>query len=74
MKTNPLKKLTELGQSIWLDFINRDLITSGKLQQLIEEDGLRGLTSNPSIFEKAFSESNDYDQDYSCINKRNQEH
>ncbi len=62
MKKNPLKKLTELGQSIWLDFINRDLITSGKLQRLIEEDSLRGLTSNPSIFEKAFSESNDYDQ------------
>jgi transaldolase len=62
MKANPLKKLTELGQSIWLDFINRELITSGKLQRLIAEDSLRGLTSNPSIFEKAFSEGNDYDQ------------
>ena len=54
MKPNPLKKLTELGQSIWLDFINRELITSGKLQRLIEEDSLRGLTSDPSIFKKLF--------------------
>jgi transaldolase len=63
MKTNPLKKLEALGQSIWLDYIKRDLITSGKLKQLIGEDGLRGITSNPSIFEKAIAESNEYDKD-----------
>lgn len=60
--TNPLKKLAALGQAIWLDFINRDLITSGKLQRLITEDSLQGITSNPSIFEKAIAESHDYDQ------------
>ncbi len=63
MQLNSLKKLEALGQSIWLDFINRDLITSGKLAQLIEKDGLRGITSNPSIFEKAVAESHDYDKD-----------
>lgn len=60
--TNPLKKLESLGQSIWLDFINRDLLRSGKLKQLIEEDGLRGMTSNPTIFEKAI-QSDDYQKD-----------
>src|SRR5512133_1782556 len=63
MKDNPLKKLGTLGQSIWLDYIRRDLIVSGKLRRLIEEDGLRGMTSNPSIFEKAIVESHDYDED-----------
>ncbi len=63
MKDNPLKKLETLGQSIWLDYIRRDLIASGKLRRLIEEDGLRGMTSNPSIFEKAIAESHIYDQD-----------
>jgi len=63
MKDNPLKKLGALGQSIWLDYIRRDLIASGELRRLIEEDGLRGMTSNPSIFEKAIAESNIYDQD-----------
>lgn len=65
MKENPLKKLESLGQSIWLDYIRYDLITSGKLKQLIEEDGLRGITSNPSIFEKAIAESHIYDKDIS---------
>ena len=63
MKDNPLKKLQMFGQSIWLDYIRRDLITSGELKRLIEKDGLRGITSNPSIFEKAIAESNIYDQD-----------
>jgi transaldolase len=63
MKDNPLKKLGTLGQSIWLDYIRRDLIASGELHRLIEEDGLRGMTSNPSIFEKAIAESHIYDQD-----------
>ena len=63
MKDNLLKKLETLGQSIWLDYIRRDLIVSGELRRLIEEDGLRGMTSNPSIFEKAIAESSIYDQD-----------
>jgi transaldolase len=63
MKDNPLRKLGTLGQSIWLDYIRRDLIVSGELRRLIEEDGLRGMTSNPSIFEKAIAGSRDYDDD-----------
>jgi transaldolase len=63
MKDNPLKKLETLGQSIWLDYIRRDLFSSGKLRKLIDDDGLRGMTSNPAIFEKAIAESNIYDQD-----------
>ena len=61
MNENPLKKLESLGQSIWLDYIRRDLIANGELQHLIDEDGLRGMTSNPSIFEKAIAESTIYD-------------
>jgi len=63
MSSNPLKQLVTLGQSIWLDYIRRDLMSSGGLRRLIEEDGLRGMTSNPSIFEKAIVESHDYDED-----------
>jgi transaldolase len=63
MNSNPLKQLGTIGQSIWLDYIRRELITSGKLRRLIDEDGLRGMTSNPSIFEKAIVESHDYDTD-----------
>jgi len=63
MKNNPLKKLETLGQSIWLDYIRRDLITGGDLYLLIENDGLRGMTSNPAIFEKAIADSNIYDAD-----------
>ena len=60
MNTNPLLQLNDMGQSIWLDQMRRSLITSGTLQKLIREDGLRGLTSNPTIFEKAIGESDDY--------------
>ena len=63
MENNPLKKIRMLGQSIWLDYICRDLIVSGDLGRLIDEDGLRGITSNPSIFEKAIAGSHDYDTD-----------
>ena len=59
---NPLKALNRFGQSIWLDYIRRDLMTTGKLAQMIREDGLRGMTSNPTIFEKAISGSPDYKQ------------
>jgi transaldolase / glucose-6-phosphate isomerase len=58
--TNPLKDLLKFGQSVWLDYIRRDLITSGELKRLIDEDGLRGMTSNPAIFEKAVAGSTDY--------------
>jgi transaldolase len=67
MKDNPLRKLGTLGQSIWLDYIRRDLIVSGELRRLIEEDGLRGMTSNPSIFEKAIADSHDYDEDIRAL-------
>ena len=63
MKENPLRKLQAFGQSIWLDYIRRDLIVSGELRRLIEADGLRGITSNPSIFEQAIAGSHDYDPD-----------
>ena len=56
-KTNSLKDLLQFGQSVWLDYIRRDLLTSGELKRLIEEDGLRGMTSNPAIFEKAITGS-----------------
>lgn len=58
---NPLKELLSYGQSMWLDYIRRDLFTTGKLKHMIEEDGLRGMTSNPSIFEKAIDDSSLYD-------------
>lgn len=62
MKNNPLLDLEAFGQSIWMDFISRRTTSSGELQQLIEQDGISGVTSNPSIFEKAIAGSNDYDE------------
>ncbi len=58
---NPLKALLDFGQSPWMDYIRRDLLTDGELQKLIDEDGLRGMTSNPSIFEKSITGSKLYD-------------
>ncbi|HYA27260.1 MAG TPA: transaldolase family protein, partial [Acidobacteriota bacterium] len=58
---NPLKDLAGQGQSIWLDYIRRNLIRSGELKRLVDEDGIRGVTSNPTIFEKAIAGSTDYD-------------
>src|SRR5664279_6498565 len=60
---NPLTQLQTFGQSIWLDYIRRDLLKGGELQGLITEDGLRGMTSNPAIFEKAIAGSTEY-QDF----------
>jgi transaldolase len=57
---NPLKQLARFGQSIWLDYIRRSLMTSGELRRMVEEDGLGGMTSNPSIFEKALAEGQEY--------------
>lgn len=62
---NSVKKIHSFGQSIWLDFIDRDIIQSGKLKKLIDEDGVRGVTSNPAIFEKAITGSSDYDNEIS---------
>ena len=62
-EANPLLRLSQLGQSIWYDYITRDLMASGRLASLIAEDGLRGMTSNPTIFEKAIAGSRLYDED-----------
>jgi transaldolase len=63
MSHNPLLVLRSLGQSIWLDYIERGMLASGELAHLIKNDGLGGITSNPSIFEKAISGHEDYDAD-----------
>jgi transaldolase len=62
MKDNPLLRLSAFGQSIWLDYIRRQMIDSGELIKLIDGDGLKGVTSNPAIFQKAIAGSADYDQ------------
>lgn len=67
---NPLKALNRFGQSVWLDYIRRDLMSTGELARLIEEDGLRGMTSNPAIFEKAITGSSDYTQALHELAKR----
>jgi transaldolase len=69
MATNNVKQIHEFGQSIWLDFIDRQIISTGKLQSLIDDDGIRGVTSNPAIFEKAISSSSDYDNDIAELAK-----
>jgi transaldolase len=61
MTANALKKLAELGQSVWYDYIRRDLYQGGELKRLIQEDGLSGMTSNPTIFQKAIAETGLYD-------------
>jgi transaldolase len=67
MNQNPLRELEALGQSIWIDFIRRETTRSGELRRLIEEDGVSGVTSNPSIFEKAIAESHDYDESIQAL-------
>lgn len=64
---NRLKQLNQHGQSIWLDFIQRSFLNDGELKKLVEEDGLRGVTSNPSIFEKAIAGSDDYKEELSQL-------
>ena len=61
MSTNPLVELHAYGQSFWYDNIRRRFLHDGTLRGLIEDDGLRGMTSNPSIFQKAIGQSDDYD-------------
>ena len=58
--SNPLVDLGQQGQSVWYDNIGRSMITTGELNRLIDQDGLSGMTSNPAIFEKAISGSDDY--------------
>lgn len=60
--TNPLLQLGEVGQAVWLDFIDRKILEDGGLKRLIEQDGLKGVTSNPTIFQKAMGEGPDYDE------------
>jgi transaldolase len=66
---NPLRQLTQLGQSVWLDYIRRDLYTGPKLDELIEHDCLRGMTTNPTIFEKAIAESELYDAEIRALDR-----
>ena len=61
MKKNPLIKLERFGQSVWLGFLRHNALYNGELQQLIDQDRVSGLTSNPSIFEKAIAGSHDHD-------------
>src|SRR5947199_6405397 len=65
---NPrLKALTEAGVSVWLDQIRRSLIEGGELARMVAEESLRGVTANPSIFEKAILGSDDYDEDLAAL-------
>ena len=66
-QANPVKQLLGEGQSPWLDFIRRSFIADGSLQKLVESDGLGGVTSNPSIFEKAMGSGNDYDAEFKTL-------
>jgi transaldolase/glucose-6-phosphate isomerase len=67
---NPLTELQRYGQSVWLDYIRRSLITGGELRRLLDEDGLRGVTSNPAIFEKAIAGSTDYEVQLKELTRR----
>jgi transaldolase len=63
---NPLRELGQLGQSVWLDSISRSLVASGELARLVQQDGVAGLTSNPTIFQKAMASGTDYDSQFSA--------
>lgn len=67
---NPLKKLQDFGQSVYMDEIRRSMMSSGYLQTLIDRDGLRGVTSNPAIFQKAIADSDDYDETIAAAHKK----
>ena len=69
MKTNPLVSLGQAGQSPWLDYIHRGMIASGELARRIAEDGIKGVTSNPTIFEKAVATGHDYDEQIAALAK-----
>ena len=67
MSENPLRELNKLGQSVWLDYIRRRDLLSGEMKRLIDEDGVSGVTSNPTIFEKAIADSDDYDSTITAL-------
>jgi transaldolase len=69
MKTNPLVALGRAGQSPWLDYIHRGMIASGELARRVAEDGIKGVTSNPTIFEKAVTTGHDYDAQVAALAK-----
>jgi len=74
MSVNPLTQLAPLGQSVWLDLIRRNMLTpGGEMQKLIEKDGVRGVTSNPAIFEKAINGSADYDDEIRSLGRKGQD-
>src|SRR3977135_4428969 len=62
MARNPLHELTEHGQSVWLDFISRELVTTDQLRRLISDYAVSGMTSNPTIFQKAIADGDQYDE------------
>ena len=66
---NSVARISDFGQSIWLDYIRRKFISSGELKKLIDEDGLKGVTSNPAIFEEAIAKSNDYNETLATMAK-----
>lgn len=70
MNGNPLQKIRDLGQRIWLDYIQRDLLDSGAIAALIDNDGLAGITANPTIFARAIAESQDYDNQIAMLKQR----
>lgn len=70
MKQSKIKSIRDFGQSIWLDFFDRHIMESGKLRKLINDDGVSGITSNPSIFASAISSSSDYDDDIAVASQK----
>jgi transaldolase len=60
--TSPLEQLAAYGQSVWIDYLSRDLLRSGTLARAIEQDGVVGVTSNPTIFAKALTDTDAYDE------------
>src|SRR3954449_13304975 len=73
MSKTPLQELSDQGQSVWIDYLSRDLCESGKLEQLIREDAVVGVTSNPTIFQKAMASGNAYDDQMREVLEREQD-
>ena len=69
MTQNKIKQIRSFGQNIWLDYLDREILDSGKLKGMIEDDGISGITSNPSIFEKAIGKGSDYDNDIVSLSR-----
>lgn len=70
MKQSRIKSIHDFGQSIWLDFFNRNIMESGELKKLINNGGISGVTSNPSIFENAIRRKADYDADIAALSTK----